>query len=174
MAYKSKARRKEKELREPIPGNGTSFPPGKKYNVTVESIAGGGDVINVTFRNAFDELHVERIFLMNKSSDDLSGILKQLIAAIATNSAELKGLYDAMIKQDITVFGLMLNRSCIIETEYRGEYVNIKTIRSGNDRDSSGSFFQSVEADTSQPEGTIDIGEPKRYLALSKEAESFF
>jgi hypothetical protein len=111
---------------------------------------------------------------MNKDGDDLSGTLKQLIAAIARDSSELKEWYEALLICDERVEALFPGRNCSIDTEYRGDFVNIKTIRSVNDRDDGGSFFQPVEADKPHKTRTPDISEPKRYLALPPEAKSFF
>jgi hypothetical protein len=128
----------------------------------------------IVFKDSFGESHVERVFRTSKDGEDLSGLLKQLIAATANDSSELKDWYDALVNEDEKVEALLVGRNCVIETEYRGDYVNIKTIRSGNDRDNGGGFFQSVEADTPRKTGTPDTGQPKRYLAISEEAASFF
>lgn len=128
----------------------------------------------IVFKDSFGESHVERMFRTSKDDDDLSGLLKQLIAATANDSSELKDWYDALVNEDEKVEALLVGRNCVIETEYRGDYVNIKTIRSGNDRDNGGGFFQSVEANPSRKEGTPDTEQPKRYLAISEEAASFF
>lgn len=174
MAYVSKARRKTPDLRKPLPGNGTSLIPGKPHKVTIGHTNMVDKVIVVVFKDNFGESHVERIFRINKNGDDLSGLLKQLIAATARDSSELKDLYDSFLNGDDYKVTSLIGTECIIETEYRDDFVNIKTIRSNNDRDNGGGFFQPIEADKSQPKGTADTGKSKRYLGLSDEASSFF
>lgn len=174
MPYLSKARRRTPELREPVPGNGKSLPPGKQHKVRVDHVVSADSAIVVVFKDSFDESHVERVFRLNKNGDDLSGLLKQLIAATARDSSELKDWYDALLNEDEQSSALLVGRNCVIETEYRGDFVNIKTIRSGNDRDNGGGFFQSVEADKTHETGAADTGQSRSYLAVSDEAASFF
>ena len=178
MAYQSKARRPTKELREPIPGNGKKLAPGKFHNVTIIVADRKEDKQAVmVFKDDFENTHIETLFLFSKNEDDLSSKIKQLLAAIANNTNELKSWYDHLLDGDLDILKQLVNSRCSIETFYNKDYINIKTIRSTNEKLSNsngGDFFQSSKADTSHTKGTTDTERFNQYVSLPESATSFF
>lgn len=172
MAYKSKARRVEKDLREALPGGGR-LPVGRSHRVQiVEVTPRSDDSSRITFRDAFDNEHIENIFYLNREREDVSGLMKQLISAQGNCSEDVISSYESIrngqgLPNEVSTWFL-------IETEYRGNFINIKTIRSVDDRDSDGSQVQSTEADPTQKGEAVDTRKQSRYLAISKEVNSFF
>lgn len=178
MAYQSKARRPVKELREPVPGNGKALTPGKsctvKFTTFIPEFNEFGDKITVTLRNDFGDSQVETIFIYNRELNDLSFIMKQLITALCLDTSEVKSIYDSILDGDLERLGELIERSCVVETEYNGRYINIKSIRSMNDRDNSGDLIQSSGADTSHSGGTTDTERFTGSVKLPEIAATFF
>ena len=174
MAYQSKARRTVRDTREPIAGSG-KLPVSVQHRVTITDMIFEGRFLNITFQDAFDNTHEEKLFLLSQDSTDVGGKLKQLIAAIAPSSEAMRIAYDCILEGDERQIDTMLMGSaCGIETEYRDNFINIKTIRSINDRDNSGSFVQSPEANQTHKTGAANPGERKRYIPVSNDAANFF
>ncbi len=174
MAYQSRARRITRDMREPIQG-GTKLIPGKFHDVMIAELTIIEDKIRVVFHDGFGNKHVEFIFFQNKKRDDLSSSMKQFIAAMVTDSTDLKNLYDSILNEDFIILTNYTGFSCRIETEYRGEFINIKTIRgSALDKHNGGDFFQSPEANTTHPTGTPGARKRNGTLDLPTIAAGFF
>lgn len=172
MAYQSKARRIVKDTREPVPGNGNALPTGKIHKVTIHSMKYYDNQVQIDFRDGFDNGHKENVFLLNVSGNDLSNTIKQLITAIAKDSTELRELYESFMSGG----SMQLTGSgCTIETEYRGDFINIKTIRSSDDNRNDGrGFFQSAPTDQAHTKTPPTSGQSKQTIRLPLTASTFF
>ena len=174
MAYQSKARRPTKDLREPVPGNGKVLPPSKPHSVIITVADIESNKLKVTFRDSFDNTHVERIFFLNQEGNDLSGLMKQLLAITIPDSTGLRIIYDAIMENDSLGLAIVGHR-CIIETEYRGSYINIKSIRAAHviNRNDGGGFFQSTPSNTTHASNSTDTERFKGASPISTIAASF-
>ena len=185
MAYTSKAYRKPKEMREPVPGNGVALPVNEPHRVTIKNVAvrshtADGEPIDnvntivVVFEDDFGNGHVERVFIFSRTEDDLGNILKQLLASIVVNSEELRDFYDRIIDHDWSIFSEFSGRRCVIRTGYHGEFVNIQTIRRYNlDTKDSGSFIQPSPTNSTSTSGTDNSRKRDGHVPLPAIARDF-
>ena len=177
MAYKSKAWRKTKDLREPIEGNGTRMAPGSAHLVTLSNtvFTANDKKILLALEDGFGNTHLEEVFLLDKTEEALGFITSQLIAAIAKDSAELKLLCDGILEGNASsIMAHVVGRSCIIETGYRDKFVNLKSIRRSDDRNNSGSIVQPIETDAPPADEPDSPARSFSDARLSPLAASFF
>ena len=175
MAYTSKARRKTKDLREPIEGNGSKMTPNKVHKVTIRNATLSGDKVSLAFDDDFGNSHLEGVFVHDRTGEGISYIMKQLVASIAKSSEELRGWCDLLLDgMGDNILPNFIGRTCSIETEYQGKFINLKSIRSSYDRDNSGVFLQSVKADTPPTNETKPAPRRLADAGLPPIAASFF
>ena len=175
MAYKSKARRKQPQLKQPIEGNGIVMTPQIAHNVSIEVKKVESDGVFILFNDSFGNRHQEKIFRLDKEGQSLSYLLKQLLAAVSKDTASLKDTYESLLQENSEkIYKNLEGKKCIIETEYRGDYINIKTIRRIYDKNDSGKSIHPTKNNKPRTTKSKNTTSPQKYIALPKEAESSF
>jgi hypothetical protein len=174
MAYVSKARRVVREMREPVPGNGKMLVPGKIHHTSIASAILDGAQLHIRFEDAFGETHLERIFILGRSKKDLSFIMKALVVAVSDDVLLVRDLHDRIMDEDFDWLPGLVGKPVSIETEYRGSFVNLKSIRGPDAIDNGGSFFQSAPPNTTHTETSPNPPVSTRYAATPDAATAFF
>jgi hypothetical protein len=168
MPYKTARNQAVRDKREPIPG-GTTFTPGKPIKVKIAKVESKDNRIIFTFEDSFGNIHRESLFRLTSNRTGISTMVREILAAIADKSLEILDWYDTILDGDLPD---LIGRQCVIETEYRGDFVNLKEV-SIDYSSPSRSNIQPSETNSSYSSRANNPETDGGYISLSDTAQAF-